>query len=295
MIVSKLGSRIATIFTVIIISSSLMISSGNYAFAHNFAPNESAQFLGLMQLIESEINLVKSISSNDTKSANSHADVAINVLTPTIIKEIQERNKRVANDLTSSLKDLSEYVSTENKSIINNEELTSKIDNINAIIGETISARIDPEQMNNITIKALSFAGIMDKILENYGDAFAVGFDMTNMSNMGGMSMGNDSSMGGMSMGNDSGKNNAIQNMTAYQTALALAEKSKEIYNTEIKPAIPANSTASSISTLEEGLIQLDSSIKNKSAPMDVMMIVHGKIHPNLLTIFNLPLVSQQR
>ena len=283
------------IFTIMLVSSSLSIPSINSVFAHNFAPNESARFLGLMHLLESEIKLVKTnMDNNDTNMANSHASIAISVLTPTIMKEIQERNQRVADDLTSSLKDLNKYISTENSNMINNEELSGKIDTINDIIGETISARIDPEQLNNMTIKAISFAGIMDKILESYGDAFAVGFDMTNMSNMAGMSMGNDSSMA-MSMGNDSRENNEIQNMTSHQTAQALAEKSKEIYNAEIKPGIPINSAASSVSTLEEGIIQLENSIKNKSSPMDVMMIVHGKIHPNLLTIFNLPLVSQQK
>ena len=77
--------------------------------------------------------------------------------------------------------------------------------------------------------------------------------------------------------------------MTDYQSAQGLATKAQEIFKTELKPIAPSNSSAIVIN-LENGLTQLNNSIKNKASPMDIMMIVHTQIHPNLLEAFNLKL-----
>ena len=47
------------------------------------------------------------------------------------------------------------------------------------------------------------------------------------------------------------------------------------------------NHTDSFGSDLDNALGQLDTSIRSKVSPMDIMMIVHVQIHPNLLAIFN--------
>ena len=137
---------------------------------------------------------------------------------------------------------------------------------------------------------------------------------MTNMSNMAMMS-GNSSSMvmsgmvnnsinnsnssmniGSMNMSSstinmdsNTNRNYSLVDMTDYQSAQALATKAQEIFNTELKPIAPGN-TSIFITNLENGITQLNNSIKNKASPMDVMMIVHTQIHPNLLEAFNLKL-----
>ena len=42
------------------------------------------------------------------------------------------------------------------------------------------------------------------------------------------------------------------------------------------------------VTNLETGIYQLNNSIKNKASPLEIMMIVHTQIHPNLLEIFDL-------
>jgi hypothetical protein len=44
------------------------------------------------------------------------------------------------------------------------------------------------------------------------------------------------------------------------------------------------------ITNLEDGLTQLKSLIANKDSPLDVMMVVHTQIHPNLQQAFSLQL-----
>jgi hypothetical protein len=50
------------------------------------------------------------------------------------------------------------------------------------------------------------------------------------------------------------------------------------------------NNTTSFITNLENGLTQLNNSIGSKASPMDIMMIVHTQVHPNLMQAFNLQL-----
>jgi hypothetical protein len=255
----------------------------NNIFAHDFAPNESAQFLALMQLLETEINLVNyNFINNNSKLTEDHAIAAIGALTPAVLREITERNERVANDLNTSLNDPHEFVLTDKNNTISNASLDSRIGEISAIIGETVSVRIDPDQINNATIQALSFANMIDIILKSYGDAYDVDFDMTSMSQMAGM---------GMHM-SANGPYNEIVNVTGYQTAQALSERAVDIFKTELEPLAEGVDKISMTSNLENALIELLDSIENKASPMDVMMIVHAKVHPSILTIFDLPLVS---
>ncbi|MGD9671868.1 MAG: hypothetical protein AB7U98_00140 [Candidatus Nitrosocosmicus sp.] len=293
-------SRIVTYAIPLLLVTSLF--SNDYVFAHNFAPNESAQFLSLIRLLETEASLVgQNLVNNNTQLAQDHAKAAITALSPAVLSEITERNERIATDLKTSLDNLYEFASSSENNTVNSAELESKIEEVKAILGETISARIDPDQINNATIQALSFANLIDRILKSYGDAYAVGFDLTDMSQMGrmgmnmNMNMDNNSSDMGMNMNmmaSTSDTYNELVNVTGYQTAQALSEQGIEIFKSELKPLVEGEDRINMAVNLENALIELNNSIENKASPMDIMMIVHTKVHPNILSIFNLPLVT---
>ena len=84
----------------------------------------------------------------------------------------------------------------------------------------------------------------------------------------------------------------SLVNLSDYQSAEALATKASEIFNTELKLTTMNNNknVTAFITNLEKGLNQLNDSISKKASPLDVMMIVHTQIHPNLLGAFNLEL-----
>ena len=263
------------------------------------------------------------------------------LLTPSIIVEIAEKNQKVADDLTTAVDDLQKVTSSSDKQ---RQMVNQLVSQINTTLGEAVTMRIEQEQEDssnflekgieflrgifggggeeaddrinrNTTIQPLAFADLADSLLINYGNAYAVDFDMTNMSNMAMMS-GNSSSMVMSGMANNSNNNSnssmnmgsmnvspsstmnmdgstnrnySLVDMIDYQSAQALATKAQEIFNTELKPIAPGN-TSIFITNLENGITQLNNSIKNEASPMDVMMIVHTQIHPNLLEAFNLKL-----
>ena len=114
-------------------------------------------------------------------------------------------------------------------------------------MGEAVTTRIEEEQRTNSTIQALAFASLVNNILTEYGNAYAVEYDMSDMSNM--ARLGNntsmvmsemangdnnsDSNMDSMNMSsstmmnkdNETKRNYSIVDITDYQSAQALAAK----------------------------------------------------------------------
>ena len=315
---------------------------------HNFSPDESAKFLGLVDIIKGEAQSVQDdLASKNVSLANQHANRALALVTDNVTKEIAERNPRLSDDLKTTLITLkTSSEPTSNPSTANDINFT--VSDLNGILDEIVTARIDPEELSNSTIQALRLVEILDGVLRNYGDAYAVGFDMTNMSMMmgdggGGMSsmdmdgigmssmssmdMGNvgvggnmssggnkigtqvgaptaegapigiqkqsEPSMGGMSMSMgdmSSSQQYKLVNMTDYHTAKILAQKVQELFNNRLVNASISGTPATVTNDITAAFQELSSSINDIASPMDIMMIVHTKIHPNLITAFGLQL-----
>src|SRR5918996_2793485 len=264
---------LAIILLSIILGSSINMNNDNNsflnAFGHTFSPNESASFLSFVDQIQVESELVQTNLANDSTSlAQEHAKKAGSLLTSNITTEIAEENQRVANELTRAINDLQD-ISLSPQQVGSIDQLVSDVD---SILGEAESTRIEQEDLENATIQALAFADLVNSILENYGNAYAVDFDMTNMSNMvmnglsnnnmstngndndsnkemNSMNMSSSSTVVGMDVGGGEGSESGINssslvNLTDYQSAQALAAKALEIFNTELRPIAPNNSSA---------------------------------------------------
>ncbi|MGA9165950.1 MAG: hypothetical protein WB053_01085 [Nitrososphaeraceae archaeon] len=336
------------LFVSITFSTVLFSNTNNFfviqnVYAHIFTTDETASFLSFADQLQVESELVQTnLINNNLSLAQKHANKAASLLSPSIIVEIAEKNQKVADDLTTAVDDLQKITSSSDKQRQMVNQLVSQID---TTLGEAVTIRLEQEQREdssnflekgieflrgifggggsekadnridrNTTIQPLAFADLVDSLLINYGNAYAVDFDMTNMSNMAMMS-GNSSSMvmsgmvnnsinnsnssmnmgsmnmssSTMNMDSNMNRNYSLVDITDYQSAQALVTKSQEIFNTEFKLIAPGN-TSVFITNLENGITQLNNSIKNKASPMDVMMIVHTQIHPNLLGAFNLKL-----
>jgi hypothetical protein len=276
------------VYAVLIIS---LFNTNNFfnsgAYGHDFIPDESASFLSFANQLKTESELVQSnLANSNVDLAKEHAIRAIELLNSTdpinnvLWKdEIAERNQRVANDLVRAVSNLesitisSSLSEQQQQSILNN--ITQLTDEIDAITEDAITSRIDSDQRGNATIQATTLGDIINNILRYYGNAYAVGFDMANMSEMASM-MGD----------NSSNKNYTLVDTADYQSAQALATKAIEIFNSELRSS--NGNVTSPIAKLEDGLTQLNNSIKNKASPMDVTIIGHTQVHPNLQAAFNL-------
>ena len=129
------------------------------------------------------------------------------------------------------------------------------------------------------------------------------GFDMTNMSMMmSGSSSDKMNSMSSVDMDMDMDMDNndhmstgnisatgdfELVNITSYQSAQVLAKKAEELFNSQL---INSSAGTQSLDNIAGGLQELVSTIYNEGTPMDIMTIVHTRIHPNFITAFGLEL-----
>src|SRR5919106_2125256 len=194
------------LFVSITFSTVLSSNTNNFfiiqnVYAHIFTTDDTASFLSFVDQLQVESELVRTnLVNNNLSLAQKHANKAASLLSPSIIVEIAEKNQKIANDLVNAVNNLQNISSSQQQV---QQPVSTLVSDIDAILSEALITRIDQDQRDNATIRALAFANLVDSILTNYGNAFAVEFDMTNMSNMQSMMnmdmAGNNTGMGSMS------------------------------------------------------------------------------------------------
>jgi len=261
------------------------------ALAHTFSGDEGASFLAMVATMKAELELVKSNLATNVTLATDHSDHAIEHLDNDTIKEITEKNKRLGTDLPASLNDLHDALESGNFTAAGVNE---KITNINNLLDETVSVRIEKAQQTNSTVQALELANIVNEALEHYNGAFGIeeeeGHDSMNMTE----ENNNDT----MQMDNSNKDNatmeehNEIVNMADYQSAQAYVVAAQDLFNSKLKAAADTNATQA-VTALDAGLKHLKQAIDDKEPHDDVDTIVHGEVHPNIQKAYNLQVVPE--
>ena len=304
-----------------------------FVFAHNFPSNNYAKLIASMDKFQMESNLVKgNLITNDTTMAQKHANEANSIFYWDLLVEIVKQDKQVGDDLKIAIGELRNLTGSlaknTNTSVLEKQQAVQRVDeitrNINIDIEKIISntATLKQSEDSNLinvvtgffsnlvggghatknsndgSVHPIRFAELLDSVLRNYGDAYAVNFDMTDMTNMA-MSNDNISKMDHSIMNMSKGysqvesNNESIINMVNYQSANGSAHKLLDIFNEELKPLILSKNDSSSLGTnLENGIVHLIDSIKHRAAPMEIMTIVHSQIHPSLAKAFDLQILA---
>lgn len=268
--------KIATVLLAAAILTGLALIPVNRAFAHTFSTDESASFLSLMEQLRVHLQLVENNLSTDMAMAEEHAKHVAMHLDESMIKEIAEKNERIARDLPASIDDLNNLFETG----ADKTAITEKITDIENLIGEAVSVRVDKEKLNDPTVQALVIADIVDVALTNYNAAYGIGevHVHTGMTEAGGHGQHSGDGMPATE----------IVNMSAYQISQGLAAKAGELF-VILKPLAPAESKGA-MDAVESGIAKLKDSIDRKESLEAVTVIVHGQIHENLQKAFNLQL-----
>jgi hypothetical protein len=243
-------------------------------FGHTFSGDESASFLTLVEMMKIESQLAEEQLPSNVTVAKEHAEHTTELLTANDTKEISERNPRLATELNDTLTDFVSAFETES---LSESEVNDKVSNISDILSEVVSARIDKEQLNNVTVKAEVVNDLVGESLEHYGSALGMeenGHDENNTSATNATENGN----------NETAK---IVDDADYQSAQAAVSRAMAIYN-EIKPNENTNS-----SELGDSLSSLKSKIDSKSPFDEIDKVVDEKITPLLNDNFKLNLAEK--
>jgi hypothetical protein len=160
----------------------------------------------------------------------------------------------------------------------------------------------------NTTIQALVVTNIVDQILREYGEAFDIQYDLTNISNMAMMttqSISNSNSLDSsfpshsmnmpMNSNIEAEENNNytnIINIDNYQSTQKLSEKAYQVFKNQLRPLEVSSNNANqtAIIMVEKSLLDLKYLINNKASAQDIMGLVHGKLHPGLQLAYDLKL-----
>lgn len=262
------------------------------AYAHDFNSDESSSFLALIESIKVELELARINLASNSTIATEHATHAHEHLDDHTVEEISERNERLGRDLPAALEEL--HMSIGNSSAT---EVQTKIQNINDLLDETLSVRIDREQLTNATTQAVFVATLVDGALEHYKEAHGLGSNETGHggndthdSDESAMSMNETDSMGNNET--DIAQNEAITDIVSYQTAQGLADRALEVFTGTVKELALANSTEA-VAAIEAGLLRLNQSVTDKASPNEIELIVHSEIHPNLQRAYDLQVIPE--
>jgi hypothetical protein len=262
-------------------------------YAHTFSTNESVIFLALVDKLKTQAQLIEQfLLENDYDSAINHVQLLKQLYNNDTNKEVQEENKRVANEISLSIKKFS-MIDPKN---ITKAQLDKIVLDFESILDEAITVRIADDILNNSTTQALRLSTLVNDVDINYANSFNV-----LPYNISSLSIGNTSSnhqqpqfMNLLAVNMDRHDQNhaniskEIQNDTAYSTALGLSYTLSDLFK-EIQSKQTMNEP-DKINQLNEGIAKLISTIELKKPYTEVVKVIHGVIQPSLQELYNLKL-----
>ena len=253
------------------------ILNANNVLGHTFSGDESASFLAGVAMAKLELKLAADQAVSNATNAKEHADHLTEHITANDTKEIKERNPRLAADLDNTLKDFVNVIDSESPA---ESEVKDKVINITDILSEVVSARIDKEQLDNVTVKTLVVNDLVGESLEHYGSALGMAEE--------GHDENESNSTASEHTESENNETVSIVNEADYQSAQAAVSRAIELYN-EIKPTGDSNS-----SQLADSLNLLKSKIDSKSPFDEIDKTVDEKVSPLLNDIFKLNLAEEE-
>jgi len=248
-------------------------------YGHTFSGDESASFLTKVEMIKIESKLALDQVSGNPELAKEHAKNVVNQLTSNDTKEISERNSRLATELNNALNNFSNAFESGSPS---QTEISDKVTSINDILADIVNSRIDQEQQENATMKALVVNDLVGETLEHYGMALGMEeWEHESEHDANTTSTEHSAEIG-------SNETSSIVDEADYQTAQAIITQAMENLD-GIKKASDTNSTE-----LGDSLNAVKEKIDSKAPFDEIDTIVDEKITSLLNSVYDLNLSEEE-
>lgn len=242
-------------------------------YGHTFTTDESVIFLNLVDKLKAHAKLIEQfILEDDYESAFQHANLLKQLYSKEINDEIEEKNKRIANEISSIINTFSSLQANN----MTQSQITNTINNLDAVLDESISVRISEDALNNSTIQALRLATLVNDIDVNYANSFSI--QPYNMSTI---------SIGQHDQNSSAHTSKDIQNQTSYQTTRGLLVPAVSELFESIKSEKEI-SNPDKVTKLKEGFNNLTAIIEMKMPYNEVAKVIHGIIQPTLQELYSL-------
>ena len=247
------------------------------SLAHTFTNNESAAFLALIDNMKIQASLIQqSISSGNIDIAKQHVDKLKELYSNHTNEEIAEKNERIANEISTII---NYFTSSSNQNNFSQSQIDNNVQNLNAILDESISVRIPPDVLDNSTVHALHFVELVNAVDMNYNNTL-VEQEIQNMS---------------LLKDNNNKSRSQIEDIVSYNTARDLLNVAIDLYESKLKSKIIVNNNNSqTIDKLQEGIKQLKTSIELKKPSSEITNIINGTVYPALQELYNFKLGEEE-
>jgi hypothetical protein len=253
-------------------------SAGQSALAHNFSGDESANFISTVEKAKVHLQLA-SKNLRNSEVALAHIDSASMHFDEHVVKEIAEKNQRIAKDLPVAFDKLKTMVLVKSSTA----SIKKQIGQVNGLLGEAITARIDRAQLRDGDVQTMVFAQMVSQALQAYEHA------------SGAMAEEHDNAPASSEHAHSSSSSHntaGVHDKQAHETSKAFVSKASTMYS-KVKRLAPEDS-ADEMAKVKAGLRELRNAI-NHHEPLDkVTIIVHGKIHDSLIKAFDLKLPAEE-
>jgi hypothetical protein len=256
-----------------IISSGLIYT--HPAYAHNFGGDESASFLAKVAEIKTEIDFIAKHVS-DSKAIDYYSDALSEYWNANDTKEMGERNTLLQKEIPATINSTINDARAGNQATVNTD-----VSQLSGYLDEAIPVRIDKDKLNNSTVQELAVTFVLKEALEKYGDAIN---STVNLNDMSQINMG--SSMSGSNMQTSV----PVVDQLKYENSIGLASAAQQMFN-DLAAKNPDQSTYNIKASA--AFTKLLQDMNNKADGNTVMIDVHMKIHPALISAFNLPIQNQ--
>jgi hypothetical protein len=251
-----MGREFVFIGFIMVLMTSIMLNI-NSVFGHNFKSDESAEFLTFIDKLKAELQLVlANIQNNDIDLAKKHSIIANDLYWLSFQEEIAEKNKRIATNLKNSLSALQNSSFKTNSDI---DKINTTIKDIEDIIAESISIRINPEHINNSTIQMLRLTNLLNAIDIYYTKG--VNTSTSNLRNAN-YFYNNSEIINYKNLSQQNYTLAAIEDPAYYQSASELAQYTEKLFDTKLKKYLLNDETK--IDHIHDNLENLKNSIKSK-------------------------------
>ncbi len=246
------------------------------SLAHTFTNNESAAFLALIDNMKIQASLIQqSISSGNIDIAKQHVDKLKELYSNHTNEEIAEKNERIANEISTII---NYFTSSSDQNNFSQSQIDNNVQNLDAILDESISVRIPTDVLDNSTVHALHFVELVNAVDMNYNNTL-VEQGIQNMS---------------LLKDNNNKSRSQIEDIVSYNTARDLLNVAIDLYESKLKSKIIVNNNSQTIDKLQEGIKQLKTSIELKKPSSEITNIINGTVYPALQELYNFKLGEEE-
>ena len=261
-----------SIVTTLLITTLIMTTIGN-SLAHTFTNDESAVFLALIDNMKIKASLIQqSISSGNIDVGKQHIEKLKELYTNHTNEEIAEKNERIANEISTAINYFTS-LSSSNQDNFSQSQIDNNVQNLNAILDESIFVRIPQDVLDNSTVQALHFVELVNTVDMNYNNSL-------------------EQATQNMSLINNNQSRSEIEDIISYTTTRDLLNIAIDLYESNLKKdgGLVTKNQSETIDKLHEGIEELKTSIELKKPSSEITNTINGTVYPALQELYNFKL-----